>query len=270
MYSTTAVRGAFPGFEASIDSRFEADGVTPIGRPTIVEHVVGDLQTAGSSIWDLGYDHRLGPRWALHVSVLDRHGDNQLILNPVSATGTSTAGIEQLVLSSDGRSNYLQEEVDVHIIGGTRMDLLTSYVHSQARENLNTFVNFYGSILDPIVGEDQYAPAASDAPNRLFLRGQAMPTARWRSARSTSAAVCLLGRERRSPSSARVTGGAFPPTSAPGRFRRRVSPCTPGWAPRRQSLGAFLPTDTGDLRSPNFGSFYNSECASSHSHAVRE
>ena len=34
-------------------------------------------------------------------------------------------------------------------------------------------------MLAPIVGRDEYAPAAADAPHRLFVRGQAMPTPRW-------------------------------------------------------------------------------------------
>ena len=34
-------------------------------------------------------------------------------------------------------------------------------------------------VLSPIVGADDYAPAAADAPHRLFMHGQAMPTARW-------------------------------------------------------------------------------------------
>jgi carboxypeptidase family protein/TonB-dependent receptor-like protein len=267
---TPSVAGAFPGFEAAIDSRFEADGVTPIGRPALVEHVVADLRTAGSSIWDIGYDHRFNPRWALHVSVLDRQGDNQLILNPVNQIETigtlRTGGTEQLVLSSGGRSSYLQEAVDVHITAGTRVDLITSYVHSRARENLNTFVNFYGSILQPIVGEDQYAPAASDAPNRLFLRGQAMPTARWlllgsfdvRSGLPYSVVnedLEFVGprNERRFPTYVRTELG----------FDRRVTLAhAHPWLGLRvaNALGAFLPTDVqANLASPNFGAFYNSE-----------
>ena len=171
---TPSAAGAFTTFEAATETRFAADGITPIGPPTLVAHVVGDLQTAHSATWDLDYDHRFSPRWALHVSLLDRHGDNELILNPVR-----DGSREQLVLSSGGRSNYLQEEVGVHMTRGTRIDLSASYVHSKAREDLNAFVDFYGSVLQPIVGEDEYAPAAADAPNRLFLRGQAMPTARW-------------------------------------------------------------------------------------------
>jgi hypothetical protein len=170
------------------------------------------------------------------------------------------------VLSSGGRSNYLQEEVDVHITGGTRVDLITSYVHSQARENLNTFVNFYGAILDPIVGEDQYAAAASVAPNRLFLRGQAMPTARWlllgsfdvRSGLPYSVVnedLEFVGprNERRFPTYVRTELG----------FDRRVSLAhAHPWLGLRvaNALGAFLPTDVqANLGSPNFGSFYNSE-----------
>ena len=258
---TPSVAGAFTAFEAATQSRFEPDGITLIGPPTLVAHVVGDLQTAHSATWDLDYDHRFTPRWALHVSLLDRHGDNELILNPVRNGGT-----EQLVLNSSGRSRYMQEEVGVHMTRGTRMDLSASYVHSKAREDLNAFVDFYGSVLQPIVGEDQYAPAAADAPNRLLLRGQAMPTTRWiflgtfdvRSGLPYSVVnedLEFVGprNEQRFPTYIRTELG----------FDRRISLAhAHPWLGLRvaNALGAFLPTDVqANLGSPDFGSFYNSE-----------
>ena len=55
--------------------------------------------------------------------MLDRHGDHELKLDPVR-----DGDAEQLVLSSGGRSYYLQEEVSVHLTRGTRMDVSASYV----------------------------------------------------------------------------------------------------------------------------------------------
>ena len=62
---------------------------------------------------------------------------------------------------------------------GSRVDVSASYVHSSAHEDLNALINFYDAVLEPIVGANAYAPAAADAPNRLFVRGRAMPTTRW-------------------------------------------------------------------------------------------
>ena len=258
---TPSVAGVFTAFEAATESRYAADGVTPIAGPALVSHVVGDLRTAHSSTWDVAYDHQFTPRWALHVSMLDRHGDHGLILDPVR-----DGDAEQLVLSSGGRSYYLQEEVGVHMTRGTRMDVSASYVHSLARENLNAFVNFYGSVLAPIVGRDEYAPAAADAPHRLFLRGQAMPTTRWllvgtfdvRSGLPYSVVnedLEFVGprNQRRFPTYVRTELG----------FDRRISLAhAHPWLGLRaaNAFGAFLPADVqANLGSPAFGSFYNSE-----------
>jgi hypothetical protein len=258
---TPSIAGAFTEFEAPTDSRFAADGVTLLGPPLLVSHVVGNLQTAHSSTWDLAYDHQFNPRWALHVSMLDRHGDHELILNPVRVGDG-----EQLVLSSRGQSHYLQEEVGVHWTRGTRVDISASYVHSLAREDLNAFVNFYGSVLAPIVGADAYAPAAADAPHRFFVRGEAMPTARWMlvgtfDARSglpysvVNSELEFVGprNELRFPTYVRTELG----------FDRRITLAhAHPWLGIRaaNALGAFLPTDVqANLGSPAFGSFYNSE-----------
>ena len=86
---------------------------------------------------------------------------------------------EQLVLSSGGHSHLLQEEVGVHLTRGSRMDVSATYVHASARENLNAYLNFYDTLMQAVVSRDEYAPAAAEVPNRLFVRGQVMPTAKW-------------------------------------------------------------------------------------------
>ena len=42
-----------------------------------------NLRTSRSLTWDLAYDHRFNPQWALHFGVIDRHGDNELLVEPV-------------------------------------------------------------------------------------------------------------------------------------------------------------------------------------------
>jgi len=258
---TPSIAGAFTAFETATDSRFEADGVTLIGQPALVSHLVGDLQAARSSSWDLAYEHQLSPRWAFHISVLDRNGDHQLILDPLH----DEEG-QHLLLNSDGQSHYLQEEVGVHLMRGTRMDINASYTHSLARENLNALVNFYGPVLAPIVGADQYAAAAADAPHRLFVRGQMMPTGRWmivgtfdlRSGLPYSVVneeLEFVGprNDRRFPTYVRTELGLD---------RRITLAHAHPWLGVRaaNALNAFLPTDVqANLGSPAFGTFYNSE-----------
>jgi hypothetical protein len=233
-------------------------------------HVVADLHAARSTAWDVAYDHRLSPRWALHLGLLDRNGEHELVLDPERDGGPggpgSPGGAEQLVLSSDGRSHYLQEEVSVHLTRGSRMDVSAAYVHSTARENLNAFVNFYAPVLVPVVGADAYAPGAADAPNRLFVRGQAMPTSRWMlvgvfdwrnglpySVVNENIEYVGARNELRFPAYVRTELGLD---------RRIAIGHAHPWLGIRaaNALAAFLPVDVqANLNSPAFGTFYNSE-----------
>ena len=67
----------------------------------------------------------------------------------------------------------------MHFTGAHGIDLNASYVRSQARADLNAFTTFFDSMLWPVVGRNEYAPARTDTPHRLLVRGRAMPTPRW-------------------------------------------------------------------------------------------
>src|SRR5205085_1585719 len=84
-----------------------------------------------------------------------------------------------LLLESTGRSTYREAEVGIHFTAGTRADINATYARSQARADLNAFTSFFDSVLAPVIGANQHAPARADAPNRLLARGRFMPTARW-------------------------------------------------------------------------------------------
>jgi len=171
---TPSVAGVFPQFEAPLDTRFASDGLTPLGPAVQYAHVVApNLQSARSSTWDLGYDHRVNRFLSFHAGVLNRESSHQLLVEPVV---DERGG--QYVMSSTGRSVYRQEEIGVHLVHGTREDLNASYVHSSAHEDLNTLLSFFDDMLQPIIGANAYAPAMADAPNRLLVRGRVL-TARW-------------------------------------------------------------------------------------------
>ena len=172
---TPLVAGAFDEFENALDTRYDTDGVTPLGPAVLYTHVTEpNLQVARSTAWDVSYDKRLNRTFAVRLSVLGRQGSHELVVDPVR-TGTGGA----LLLSSTGESSYLQQEVNVHVTRGTRLDLTTSYVHSSAHQDLNDLVDFYDAVLEPIIGANAYAPATADAPNRLFVHGRAMPNGVW-------------------------------------------------------------------------------------------
>jgi hypothetical protein len=219
------------------------------------------LRVARSATWDLAYDQQITRHWALHVGVLHRHADHELTLDPVRE-----GDLEQIVLSSEGRSRYLQEQVGLHLTRSARMDVSMTYIHSSARANLNAFIDLYGSVPTPVVGSDAYAPAPADAPNRLFVRGRAMPTAKWTLVGTfdwrNGLPYSVVNEElefvgprnvHRFPTYVRTELG----------LDRRISVAhTHPWLGIRaaNAFNAFLPVDVqANLGSPSFGSFYNSE-----------
>ncbi len=258
---TPLVAGAFDEFENTLDTRYDTDGVTPLGPAVLYTHAIEpNLQVARSTAWDLSYDRRLNRTFAVRLSVLGRQGSHELVVDPVR-TGTGGA----LLLSSTGESSYLQQEVNVHVTRGTRLDVTTSYTHSSAHQDLNDLVDFYDSVLEPIIGANAYAPATADVPNRLFVHGRAMPnggwmvlgTFDWRSGLPYSIVNDTLDfvgprNEQRFPTYLRVDAGV----------ERRLSVAkVHAWVGIRfaNALNSFLPVDVqANQGAPDFGTFYNS------------
>jgi len=258
---TPLVAAAFDEFENAIDTRYDTDGITPLGPAVLYMHVTEpNLEVARSTAWDVAYDKRLNRNLALRLSVLGRQGSHELIVDPVR---TETGGA--LILSSTGESSYLQEEVNLHVTRGSVLDISTSYVHSSARQDLNNLIEFYDAVLEPIIGSNAYAPAAADAPNRLFVHGRAMPRGRWlvlgtfewRSGLPYSVVNDTLDfvgprNDQRFPTYLRLDAGV--------ERRLTVKKMHP-WVGLRvaNSLNSFLPVDVqANLGAPDFGNFYNS------------
>ena len=257
---TPSTAGAFTQFESATDTRYAADGQTPLDLPLRYVHTTGELDTPRSRSWDVGYDYRLNKMWAFHVATIDREGSRELILNPI-VTGTSA----QLLLSSTGRSHYREVETGVHFTYGTKADLNATYTRSKAEGDLNALSNYFDAVLWPVIGQNQYANAYSDAPNRLLTRGRVFPTSRWlllgtfdwRSGLPYSVVNDTLDfvgprNQLRFPAYALLEAGV--------EHRFRIGRFEPWIGVRAyNALDAFLPSDVqSNLGSPMFGSFYNS------------
>jgi hypothetical protein len=258
---TPSVAGAFRQFEATTETRYAADGVTPTGLPVTYTHVVApDLQTARSATWDLGYDYRVNPRWSFHVSFLDRRGSNELIVNPEIVGGAG-----ELLLSSSGSSRYRNVEAGFEYTRGAALDLNVTYSRSIARSNLNAFANYFDTSMQPVINSDAYGPSPTDVPNRLFARGRLMPTPRWlltgvldwRTGFPYSvvdAALDFVGARNtlRFPNRMQVDLG-IQRRFRIGRFQPWIG------VDANNAFNSFLPADVqANVDSPNFGSFYNS------------
>ena len=258
---TPSTAGAFDQFETMTDTRFAADGVTPIGIPLHFAHVTGDLKTPRSRSVDVAYDHRLNKTWSIRLGAIDRAGSHELIVDPIV-----TPTVAQLLLSSTGESHYREVEAGFHFTHGTKADLNVTYTRSKAMADLNAFSSFFDAVRWPIVGENQYADSYADAPNRLLTRGRLFPSSRWlllgtfdwRSGLPYSVVnetLDFVGQRNslRFPTYARVEAGI--------EHRFKIFKFEP-WIGIRayNALAAFLPTDVqANLGSPAFGSFYNSD-----------
>lgn len=259
---TPSAAGAFESYESVIDTRYAADGVTPLAAPVrFSQSVQPDLETSRSRTWDLTFDHRFNAMWAAHIGVIDRAGSHELLVQPV----VTTAGAAHL-LTSDGRSRYRELEAGVHFTGGAGLDINASYVRSRATADSNSFTLFYDNVLWLVVDANAYAAARTDSPHRLLLRGRGMPlrnwlvvgTLDWRAGLPYSVvndALDFVGprNDRRFPNYVRADLGI--------EHRLKVGRLRP-WVGVRadNAFSSFLPSDVqANIGSPAFGTFYNSE-----------
>jgi Carboxypeptidase regulatory-like domain/TonB dependent receptor len=260
---TPSTVGAFQQFESALDTRFAADGQTPVGEPVRFVHTTApELETPRSRTWDIGLDQRINERWSIRAGVIDRSGDHELVVDPVRGRTTGA-----LTLSSTGRSNYREEEIGVHFTHGPAAEVNASYVHSTARGDLNTLTNYYDAVMWPIVGENAYAPLYGDVPHRLLVRGRVMPTPRWlllgildwRSGMPWSAVNEYL--DFVGPRNELFRFPAYARTEVGIEHRFKIFKLQPWIGVRAyNAFAAFLPVDVqANVTSPFFGTYYNSE-----------
>jgi hypothetical protein len=78
-------------------------------------------------------------------------------------------GANQLIGS--GQARYRQFEATVRARLGEKRELFVSYVHSQARGDLNDFNNYLGSFPSPIIRPNQSGNLPGDLPDRVLVWG---------------------------------------------------------------------------------------------------
>ena len=261
---TPSAAGAFKfgQFETFTDTRFADDGVTWLGPPVrFVDATIPNLRTARAASWDVSYEYRWKPSFSVHVSFLDREGNHELMLDSVRS-----GNIGELRLESEGRSTYRDLEAGVHLSHSSRFDLTASYSRSLAEGDLNSFANYFDTMLWPVVPSRGYGPLPTDVPHRFLARGRLLPAATWlivavadwRTGLPYSlvdAALDFVGprNQQRMPTYLRFDLGL--------EHRFRIFKLQPWIGVRAyNAFNAFLPADVqANIFSPAFGSFYNSQ-----------
>jgi hypothetical protein len=261
---TPSAAGAFAygQFETFTDTRFADDGLTPLGPPVRFVQVTDPrLLTARAATWDVTYEYRWRPSFSVHASFLDREGSRELMLD---AERLGREG--RLRLESQGRSIYRDLEVGFHFSHPSRFDLTSTYSRSMAEGDLNSFANYFDTMLWPVVPPHGYGPLPTDVPHRFLARGRLLPAATWlivavadwRTGLPYSlvnAALDFVGprNDERMPNYLRFDLGL--------EHRFKIFKLRPWIGVRAyNAFNAFLPADVqANISSPAFGSFYNSQ-----------
>ena len=160
---TPSAAGAFKQYESAIDTRYGADGITPVGAAMLFQHMTDpELRTSRSLTWDLAYDHRFNPRWALHLGVIDRHGSTR-----AAGRADTGAATSELRLDSNGRSRYREAEFGVHFTRrhGRRSQCLLRAVAGARRDQRVHDVLRFGAVADRRRERVRAGPGRRAAPS---------------------------------------------------------------------------------------------------------
>ena len=260
---------SFEQYQDLVVRTFGNDGVTIADGPRVFRNTAPDeLENPYSVAWNLQLDHQVSRRLLLRLGYEERDTRRDFVLEPVSNSGTATDAA--LLLHNSGRSRYRE----LQALGRFRLqegrNIYLSYVHSQARGNLNDFNTYFGNQKHAVIRPDEYGRQPFDAPNRLLFWGDfglpfdlvATPVLDWRSGFPFS-----LLNEQQDFVGERNGGGRFPRLLTldvlvtkgltipfrgkkyKGRAGMTVFNITNHWNPRDVQ---------NNIASEQFGTFYNS------------
>ena len=261
---TPSAAGAFMygQFETFTDTRYADNGVASLGPPVTFVHTTDPrLRTARAASWDASYEYRWRPSFSIRTGYLERRGSNELMLDAVREGSRG-----ELRLQSYGRSTYRSLEAGFHASHASRADLTATYSRSLAEGDLNSFANYFDTMLWPVVPPHGFGPLPTDVPHRFLARGRLLPAstwlingvADWRTGLPYSLVDAYLDfvgprNQQRMPTYLRFDLGL--------EHRFKVYKLQPWIGVRAyNAFNAFLPADVqANILSPAFGSFYNSQ-----------
>ena len=156
----------FANLQQRTITRFESDGITPIGAPqTFVPTLAQDLDIPSSRTWNLEADWGLHPALLLKINYLERRGQNEFLVEPL-ATPTG----HQVLLSNDGSSLVRELELTARV-RARGQEFFVSYVRARSRADLNDFGSLFGTYQQPLIYPNEFGPAPFDVPHRMLFWG---------------------------------------------------------------------------------------------------
>lgn len=160
----------FMQYPAETVTQFDPTGTMVVGVPLTFIHVVdtsdGRLHLPYSLGWDLQVDREITRGVLFRFGYEERQTHRDLILNPVSTPTTAF-----LDLLNSGRQSYREFQWTVRWDPTERTRIFASYVRSQARGDLNTYDQYFGTYPNPIIRANQFGPLPYDVPNRFLCWG---------------------------------------------------------------------------------------------------
>ncbi len=155
---------AFPSFPSRTEQVFDASGAA-VGAPITLANVVdGPLRTPRAARWDLAFDDRFDSGWLVRAKYQERHGRDELVLNPDANA--------ELVLSSTGASTARSLETTVgYRAPKARHEIYVSYVRASTDGDLNSVDALQGIFKEPFVQPNATGPLPMDVPNRVLAWG---------------------------------------------------------------------------------------------------
>src|SRR5271166_1557138 len=158
----------FLNYPAETVTSFGSDGSTVVGDPVKFNHVLvaRGLRLPYSVAWTLQLDREITPAILLRLGYEERSTHRDFFVEPVQF-----ASAAELELMNTGRQRYREFQATLRWQPSQRATLYTSFVHSYAHSELNTFGQFFGNFPNPIIRPNQFGPLPYDAPNRLLFWG---------------------------------------------------------------------------------------------------
>ena len=161
---------------------FDTQGA-PLGPPIIYRNLYVKFDEKGQQIvpsheelgstpynitWNAEFDQELRPDVIARVSYLASRTYNEFIADPEIFSPTDAV----LLLSNRGGTRYHEFETTLRVRPNEKADLSISYVHSQARGDLNTMASVFVPYEEPVIRPNFFATLPTNVPHRLVTWGR--------------------------------------------------------------------------------------------------